>query len=173
MSILSFFTRENITLALAIFGSLGTIGTWLYHFTTTRLSISVEILRAYKLESKASLYVFFQNNSRLPVSISSVYLTVGNIPISSYPIPHTPYAVQAKWENESPKGPEYLTLSMPINLSSLSGASGFLDFYFPQDTLNKISYSIDLHVSTNRGIKHFPELKIDFFLNPSSPGDLI
>ena len=66
------FTRENITLALSIFGSVGTVSTWIYNYIRTRKSFTVE-LNGYRFSPKGLLlHIQFINKSTLSLSINEI-----------------------------------------------------------------------------------------------------
>ena len=75
-TVYSFLTQQNdiITLALSIFGSLGTLITIITNFFVYRKNLKIRITEAFYLIDRKQLYVkfLFENRSRLPISITSI-----------------------------------------------------------------------------------------------------
>lgn len=67
-------TRENITLALSIFGSIGTLITFISSYLHTRKNLKIKISRSGYGRStpKMLISLTFENQSRLPISITSI-----------------------------------------------------------------------------------------------------
>lgn len=74
---LSIFTRSNITLALSLFGAIGTSITWIHNYLQTRKNFSVEIIACDLNTEGLLLYIRITNNSSLPLSINEIGLSTG------------------------------------------------------------------------------------------------
>ena len=170
VSAFSFFTRENITLILAIFGSVGTLITWISKVVTSRKSVNVSLGRIYEPDKIFCCFLVFENKSRLPICINSVSVVIDGIPFPCAIIPHVSYTVTRKSGSKVIGEREYPSLALPLNLGGLSGSSGFLDFDIPQEYLQKISTPLTLQVSTNRG--NLKQMKLEFE-DYSDPGELL
>ncbi len=66
--------RENITLAIAILGAVGTIGTWIFAFVHSRRNISFSIEKICTLDRSVAICITILNKSRLPICISNISL---------------------------------------------------------------------------------------------------
>lgn len=145
-------TQENVTFALSIFGSIGTIVTLVHAFMTNRKSLHVAIVGHIFGDTKTLiLYMAFTNKSRLPISITDVSIKINGI---CYPCTQPP--IVAYEETEKINGivtshHEYITISMPINLSALGGSSGYVCFDFPPNIFPRNSTELTFLISSNRG----------------------
>lgn len=144
-------TRENITLALAVFGAVGTLVTWIYHWFTSRKSLEVQLLRIYTPSKALACFFSISNKSRLPISVLSVSVFIDGVSFQNVPIPHITYSVSTTRNGETTIKHEYPALTFPINLTGLSGTSGFVDFEIPEEVSQKIATPLIVQVATNRG----------------------
>lgn len=152
--LLALLTRENITLALAILGSLGTLFTWAYNFLQNRKNISVHIVgHRYSDfdENSFLLYMSFVNNSRIPISITSISINVDGIYHSCQEIPITTFEETTRCKDKILSHHEYKSMPLPIALAGLSGTSGYVYFEFPEGKLQSDATHLIVQVSTNRG----------------------
>lgn len=145
----SIFTKENITLIIAVIGCAGSVSLWIYNFVTSRCKIDMELVRMYEPDIMIACYVAFTNRSRLPVSITSVCVVIDGVCFQCIPISYPVFTVTNSKTGEIIQ--QHFTLSLPINLCSLSGVSGFLAFDIPREFLKKTSTPLTFEVSTNRG----------------------
>lgn len=145
--ILAFFTRENITFLLGVFGSLGT----LYTLFAQRKNISLSI-QNYSYKNKSLLmFVSFTNHSRLPISILNISIIQDNV---CYPCVYIPTVVcehTRRSGNEVISYREEFSIHFPISLASLAGSSGYLYFDKLPDSYPDDATTLTVEVSTNRG----------------------
>ncbi len=145
--IIKLLTKDNITFALAVFGSVGTA----YTLFSQRRKFSVSV-HYYNYENKALImYVSFTNNSHLPISISNVSIVIDNV---CYPCVYVPtkildYTHQKGKEVVGHK--EIMSIQFPVSLLSLAGSSGYLYFDTLPDTCPNVPTELTLEVSTSRG----------------------
>lgn len=68
------FTKENITFALSIFGSLGTLFTLIHTFLINRKQLQMRVNGHVfgDVKKMIVLYVSFANKSRLPISVTLI-----------------------------------------------------------------------------------------------------
>lgn len=141
------FTKENITFALAVFGSLGTAYTWF----SQRKSFSISV-HYYSCKNKSVImYVSFANNSHLPISITNVSIVIDNV---CYPCVYVPTKVLDYTHTigkEVVGRKEILSIQFPVSLSALAGSSGYLYFDTLPDTYPDAPKVLTLEVSANRG----------------------
>ena len=120
---LNFFTRDNLTLLLALIGTAGTI----YTFMTQRLNVKVTALN---LRSNPFLLELqFENLSSIPVSITHIKLKIGKeeytLPRASFiavPDQKMPREYQAHQRNA------IYTLDFPVRLESFGALRGYIGF---------------------------------------------
>ncbi len=146
------FTKENITFALSIFGSLGTLFGLIHTFFINRRHLQMTISGHVFGDTKMLVvYASFVNKSRLPISITDISVKIGDI---YYPCVQPP--IVALEETKRVKGAivshkETSSLSMPINVASLSGTSGYICFEFPEVAFQSDATDLIFSVSSNRG----------------------
>lgn len=154
------FTKDNITFALSIFGSLGTLTTLIYTVLINRKHLLMKINgHIFGDTEMLIIHVSFINESRLPISVTDICI---NIDGTYYPCVQPP--IIAYEETKKVKGKvishrEIESLSMPINISSLSGSSGYICFRFPAAAFQPETKDLIFSVSSNRGKvfeKRFP-----------------
>lgn len=141
------FTKDNITFALAILGSIGTV----YTFIAQRRKISLSI-HYYSYKNRSLLmYVSFSNRSHLPISITNVSVVQDNI---CYPCVYVPTKVREythKIGKEIISHKEIMSIQFPISLLSLAGFSGYLYFDMLPDTYPDAPTELILEVCASRG----------------------
>lgn len=163
-------TRENITLILAIFGSVGTVISWILHVITSRKAVAISLGRIYEPSTSLSCFLLFENKSRLPISITSIAVLIDDIPFPCVAFPHAAFKIIEKKGNIVTYRKELQAVSMPLNLAPLCSASGFLDFDIPPEYLQKLSTPLILQVSTNRG--RLKQIRLEFE-GYNDPGELL
>lgn len=154
------FTRENITLAIALFGAIGTIATWIVTAFHSRKKVTFRIVKIYPIKKTLTLYLSIQNRSRLPISIDSMSIVIENVSYHCQVPPHVIFTVTHRSGQTITDKKDYISINFPINLSSLGGASGYIEFDIPQEVSKKLSTPLILEVSTNRG--KLPKTELSF-----------
>ena len=146
------FTKENITFALSIFGSLGTLFTLIHTFFINRINLQMTISGHLFGDTKMLvIYASFVNKSRLPISITDISVKIGDI---YYPCVQPPIVTLKETEKVNDviiSHKETNSLSMPINVASLSGSSGYICFEFPEVAFRPDATDLIFSVSSNRG----------------------
>lgn len=151
-SISHFFTKENVTFILSIFGSIGTLFTFIRAFFINRKHINMKIHGHRFGDTKMlTIYASFENLSRLPISITDICIRINDV---LYPCVQPPIIAYEEIKRE--KGVivyrrEYSSLSIPINISSLGGSSGYICFEFPPSAFPTDATELTFLVSSNRG----------------------
>lgn len=141
---------ERASLILGIIGTAGTIYTLISTFLASRISIDVRLILFRKRPTGFITYFSFTNKSHLPIAINDVYILIDKTAYSCKKLP-----VLAKETTKSERGEivyrdrEY-TMNFPINLSSLSGSSGFLFFQIPRQMQESVSSELIVGLGTNR-----------------------
>lgn len=150
---IALISRDNITLALSIFGSLGTLFTLFHNFFINRKNVNVRIV-GYRFGDDKSLliYVALENISRLPVSITGFAV---NIDSTWYPCAEpsvTAFEETFRTGGVVTSHHEYKTLSLPIYIASLGGTSGYIFFEMPEATFQTDTTSLKFLINSNRGL---------------------
>lgn len=150
-TIASLFTKENITLFLSIFGSIGTLGTWIYHWIKSRKNFDLEINGYLSTSKGLLLHMQLINKSSLPLSIKEIAISLNGTEYICNKIPQKVLTTSTKTNNIVKSQHEYFSMTFPINLDPLCGSSGYLYFSSDQETFPLFSNEVILIIRTNRG----------------------
>ena len=163
----NFITRENITLALAILGSFGTLSSWFFVLLKNRKNLKMHIVGHRFSEDNHSLliYTMFENKSRLPISITGIYVEIGNVLYSCEKIPIVTFEETVRNRNQIISRREYRSMTLPISIPELGGTSGYVYFEFPATSEQLPSTHLNFQLSTNRGKIVQNSLSLDRFLD--------
>lgn len=148
----NFFNRDNITLALSIFGSAGTLISAILSFIRSRKRISITVPKLYRNDSSIWLYVLIENNSRLPISVNSISMRFNDELFYASQISQKILEVTQRTGNTITDKKEYFSIQFPISLPALSGTSGYLYFEIPATFFENSSTQLCFQVGTNRGM---------------------
>ena len=147
----SWLTRENITLALSIFGTLGTIGTWIYSYLSNRPKLKGKLLCLDGNEKLCVIYLVISNESHLPISIDNVHLVLKDKTIQCIYYPVVVQNHEITRNGLLLLNDNVYSVSLPINIGAISSHGGFYVFASCQSDLQEVSTELNLLVSTNRG----------------------
>lgn len=147
---MKYLTRENITLAIAIFGALGTISTWIYNYITSRKNISFSIISAFYKNSTLSAYIMVENKSRMPVCINGVTIIEGKKKAMCKQMPTKILEITNRTGSEVIDKRKIYTCQFPISLGALSGDSGYICFNLKDFNID-VSKELNFLIATNRG----------------------
>ena len=151
---------QVITSVLAIIGSIGTIYTFLLNFILNRPNIDIKLIEYSETKDSLVLYLSICNLSRLPISITDITVWNNGIPYSCSHIPQIVCFLTRKKEHNEIYREAIKSLSLPINLSSLAGTSGYFYFVFPLKNHKIDATSLSVEVSTNRTRKFQKTLEL-------------
>lgn len=131
-NIVKLINKENITLFLSVVGFFGTVFNGIYYWVTNHRNIDISI-NGYSYVAYRGLlvHISISNKSKTAISITDLCLTHNGL---SYPCVHIPQKVldtTSRRGKEILSHCEYFSMEMPINISGLSGKSGYV--YFPLD----------------------------------------
>ncbi len=151
--IISLFNRENITLALSIFGSLGTVFTIFYNIAINRKNLNVRIV-GYRYTDKESLilYLAFENKSHLPISVTGINVMINGVWYSCVEPSITVLNETFRTGKIVTSHNEYKSLALPISLPSLGGTSGYVYFEFPEAIFQTDTTRLNFLINSNRGV---------------------
>lgn len=156
-------TRENVTLALSIFGSLGTLFTFCFSYLTHRKNLRISIVSAtYKPNfNRLALLFCFENRSRLPIAITSITSKFNSVDISLNPHPN--YVGNIKYEENHQIVHRLFEfdLKIPVDIAQLSACSGYVLFDISPDDLRNVSTVLNFQVHSTRGSVQKIELMSD------------
>lgn len=150
--IFSVFTMDNITLALSIFGSVGTVLTWVVGFFKNRKRFTIEINGYFVSHLGLLLHIQFVNKSAVPLAINEIAALINGNEYICEKIPQEVLEVSKKRGSTITSHREYFSMDFPINLASLCGTSGYLYFSSEQEKFPDVSNEITLIIRTNRGL---------------------
>ena len=152
-SIKSLLTKDNITLALSIFGSIGTLLSWLFSITKNRKNIDIKIAgRRFSNNTNFLLvYMLFENRSSLPISITDISVQLDSTWYPCEKVPIVALTETSRHNGEITSQHEHYTLPFPIFITGLGGTSGYVYFEFPESSLPLDATHLKFLVSTNRG----------------------
>ena len=146
------FTKDNITFALSIFGSLGTLFTLIHKLFSNRKHLQMKIIHHILDDDKRFIiYASFVNKSMLPISITNICIKIDDVyyPCMQPPVVACEETTRINGRIVSYK--DFLSLPMPINLPPLSGSSGYICFEFSRAPFQPDSKELIFSVSSNRG----------------------
>lgn len=153
-NLIPFFTRENITLALAILGSIGTLTSWTHTLLGNRKNLNVRVVgqRFSEMNNDSLLlYMSFENKSRLPIAITSIGIKINEITYTCTEIPIVTFQETTRCKGEILSHHEYTSIPLPISLSGLGATSGYVYFEFPGADFEFDATHLNFQLTTNRG----------------------
>lgn len=146
------FTKENITFALAVFGSVGTLISAIASFIHRHKKLSIHISKLYFDHTSIWLYCIFENKSQLPISINSLSVQIKNIFIHTSQIPQKVLEITDRSGNTITNRREFYSISFPIFLPALGGTAGYVYFDIPEERLEILPTELFFQAGTNRGM---------------------
>lgn len=159
-------TQDNITLALSIFGSLGTIITIVSKVLVNRKNLSFSVASITYRYEKLYINMSFINKSRLPISIISVSLKVNNHIYESVPYPENVGKHTLREGKEIVNRIFMYNILFPLSIGSLNASSGFIAFDVSKEAIQSPSAPLTLLIHSTRGLKQKVKLahnQIDWF----------
>lgn len=157
------FTRNNITLFLSIFGSVGTLITFISSYLTKRKNLKIKLVSCtYRKDLGWLVFVIaFENHSHLPIAITAISAVLNNQTIKAMPHPH-PVGdfVYRNGNNILDTKVEY-NLKLPADIQQLSALSGYVLFELLPEEIENLSTPVTLAVRSTRGREQKIELSPD------------
>lgn len=134
-------TRENITLALSIFGSIGTLITFISSYLHTRKNLKIKISRSGYGRSPPPMLISltFENHSRLPISITSIKVFLNGCEITVVKYPSSVEKYSYKEGNEVVERKFLYNLNFPVDVQPLLAVSGHILLDLPPKELEILS----------------------------------
>lgn len=144
--------KDNITLAIAIFGAIGTLVNWFYSFIRNKKNISISIPQLMHKSNNIYFFIVIENKSLLPISINQISLisndskfVFSQIAVKMFETTHTSGGVVTDRH-------KIFTIQFPVSLNGLCGTSGFLYLTLPEDVSETLPNNLSFEVATNRGL---------------------
>lgn len=150
---MTFFTRENITLALSIFGAAGTLITFISSLMAKRKNLKIKISDSvYNRVLKTLIFVVsFENHSHLPIAITSVRFILDGHVFSPVKYPKCVEEYTRKHGNEVVDRKFLYNLNFPVDIQQLGSTSGHILLAISQEELEKLSTPVIVQVHSTRG----------------------
>lgn len=149
-------SKDNITLALSIFGAVGTLIAFISSYIAKRKNLKIYITdAAYRKDTRVLLIsVVFENRSTLPISVTFLkcFLGVHELSLLEYPICVRDYTHHRGKDVIDRKF--FYNLRMPVDIQQLSAVSGYIALELSQKELEMLPIPLTLQVrSTRKGVQ--------------------
>ena len=162
-----YLNRDNITLALSIFGSIGTLITLISSYLHTRKNLKIKIDKVgYRIKTQKLLITLtFENHSRLPISVTSIDVFVNDqqITLEKYPKCVEWYS---HLDGKEVVDRKFLyNLNFPVDIQPLFAVSGSILLDASLKELESLSTPLILKVHSTRGREQrieFPHNQIEY-----------
>ncbi|MBO5373238.1 MAG: hypothetical protein J6A75_11070 [Lachnospiraceae bacterium] len=150
---LEYLTKDNITFALALLGSIGTLFTCIINFLVYRKNLRIKLISSTykKTLHRLILVITFENHSRLPITITSVSATMNNKELELLSHPHCVGEYTQKHGNEVVDRKFTYNLDIPVGIQQLGAVSGHILFDVSPTELEKLSTPLTLSIHSTRG----------------------
>ena len=141
-----------LSLVISVLALLGGLSSWLYVWYLNRPRYSIEILSKFMSREGTLFYMCFLNESRTPISITKISILADDSRICCNPISELVFHSTSRTGDRITNEEKHYSMSIPINLNSLSGSSGYLYFSSKQGTVPQNANALTFEVQTNRGV---------------------
>lgn len=166
-SILSLFSRDNITLAIALLGAFGTLRGFYQNRFSVRLTYRSQLVQPSFKVGIIWFDFLIENLSNFPVSISRIFISIND---NTYEVLHEKYRVHSLTENFSGSKEVFsvYTIPLPVKLEGLGSIGGYFQLRMPQYLAeeNFLKSSVVVTLYTNRGKKSFTIYPKESTLDP-------
>jgi len=148
----TWMNKENVTLVIAVLAFILSTISWVNTLVSNRKKLRISISSYKMIASDASLfYLSIENLSRLPISISRIFLVDGESKYECSCVPQKVLEHTTRSGNVVTEHAVFRNLAVPISLTSLGGIHGYV--YFPVSSANSLVPPAELTflLHTNRG----------------------
>lgn len=122
---------------------------WIYNLVQQRKKVNV-VIYGYDIERKVSMfYMSFQNQSRLPISITRISLVTDDRLVDCITIPMDVLDIASTMKSTEQYC--FFTEKIPIDIPSLGSVSGYIAFASNEPLLPPDATTVSLVIHTNRG----------------------
>lgn len=155
VSLPAIFSRENITLALAILGSVLSVGSLVSAGLSRRVKLSIAIseYESFPVDSSLQMYIHIANRSCLPVAITRLQISIGGQYYDCCLFPKKVRVFHTCSNGIEVVDRVFYTLPIPIALDALGATCGYVQFSRPKGIFPLAPKDVTLTVSTNRARK--------------------
>lgn len=141
-----------LSLLISILALIGGLSSWLYIWYLNRVNFSLGIYAKLLSSKGILLYLYFANESRLPISLTKISLLHGDDCLYCKPIPELVFQSTSRTGDRVTNEEKHYSLQLPINLDSLSASSGYLYFPLEQGIVLQNANILTFEVQTNRDV---------------------
>lgn len=137
---------------LSVFAFVLSLSSWIHAWITQRRKL--RMLASFHLHSNFECHIFhvsFENQSRIPIAISRIYLIIGSNEYECTRYPKKVFETTSRINNEITSHEVYKSLEHPIAIPSLGGASGYIAFEDCQQIIGAPATVATFRLHTNRG----------------------
>lgn len=151
--IIELVTKENITLALSIFGAVGTLITFVSGYIQNWKNLRIIISNATYNQNLYMLLlsVTFENRSRLPIAVTTLSLFSKQNEILPFKYPKCVEQYAHRQGSEVVDRKFLYNLNFPVDIQQLSAASGYVLFEISPEDFERFSTHLTLQVRSTRG----------------------
>lgn len=148
---LKYLTKDNITFVLALFGSLGTVISFLSSYYKARQNFSIDLVDLGIGESGILCYLTIFNKSSKQLIITDMSIKTNNLYFPAIKIPEIVQHSVRRSGNEITDVHSNYSLAFPVILASEYATSGYFYFPFPKGISTASSSTFSLKVCTSHG----------------------
>ena len=143
--------RQTILFVISGLAFVMSLSNWIHTWVTQRKKLRISISQ-YQGNVKCNLfYLAIENLSRLPIAISRIILIVDGKEYECTAVPKKAVEVVSKTGGVENSRRIYESLAMPISLTSLGSAHGYIPFEENQQVFPPPPTVVTFRVYTNRG----------------------
>ena len=165
-------TSDYITLAIALFGAVGTLITWGHYLLTNRKDFDINILKYNYKDERWVFDLQIINNSQSPLTVTRIELVSQDKTVMCETLPKYVGRQSRTIKGEEVVIQTYLSLALPINLAPQGGIGGCILFQVPQSFLQSPSNTVTFRVYSNRGQKSEKTVLLPHTLTAAEGGRL-
>lgn len=165
-------TSDYITLAIALFGAVGTLITWGHYLLTNRKDFDINILRYNYKDDEWLFDLQIINNSQSPLTVTRIELVSQDKTAMCETLPKFIGKQYLTQKGEEIIIQTHLSLALPINLAPQGGIGGCILFQVPQSFLQSSSSTVTFRVYSNRGQKSEKTVSLPHTLTAAEGGQL-
>jgi hypothetical protein len=119
---------QYVTLIISGLAFIMSLSSWIHILVTQRRKIRISFLDYSGIEDTHTFYVSFENLSRLPVSISRIFMLADDKPFECTRVPIKVLTLTHKSSNNIVGQKNFYSLDIPISIPSLGAVSGYVAF---------------------------------------------
>lgn len=147
---MKYLTQENITFALALFGSFGTVISFFLSLYRNRQSFDISVID-FRIGEKGILcYLMLTNNSGAQLTLTDMSIKICDIYYPVVRIPEIAYNSIRRYKGEITSTHTEYSIAFPIVLPGYYATSGYFYFPLPKGTFVPSANTFSLKVCTSR-----------------------